>query len=128
MISKSLIQFSVDGWGCVPSLLFDLRLNFGEGNENNGDLLQKVLCTHCHTQYPGPCSRPPLTHASAGDSLLLGPGMHKLLFVTSKSLFPQSCVSSGGSVVGLMATSSKKAYATPRSAALRASAPAVGNC
>ena len=25
MLSKSLIQFSVDGWGCVPFLLFDLR-------------------------------------------------------------------------------------------------------
>ena len=25
MLSKSLIQFSVDGWGCAPSLLFDLR-------------------------------------------------------------------------------------------------------
>ena len=24
MLTKSLIQFSVDGWGCVPSLLFDL--------------------------------------------------------------------------------------------------------
>ena len=24
MFSKSLIQFSVDGWGCVPSLLFTL--------------------------------------------------------------------------------------------------------
>ena len=22
MLSKSLIQYSVDGWGCVPSLLF----------------------------------------------------------------------------------------------------------
>ena len=39
MISKSLIQFSVDGWGCVPSLLFDLRLNRCGGNEDNGDLL-----------------------------------------------------------------------------------------
>ena len=28
MLSKSLIWFSVDGWGCVPSLLFGLR----EGN------------------------------------------------------------------------------------------------
>ena len=27
MLSKSLIQFSIDGWGCVPSLLFDLRPN-----------------------------------------------------------------------------------------------------
>ena len=33
-------------------------------------------------------------------SLLLGPGVHKVLFVPSKSLFPQSCVSSGGSMVG----------------------------
>ena len=58
-------------------------------------------------------------------SFLLGPGAHKVLFVSSKSLFPQSCVSSGGFMVGLMATSSKKAYVTPSSAAPRASAPAV---
>ena len=37
MLSKSLIQFSVDGWGYVPSLLFDLRPNYGGGNEDNGD-------------------------------------------------------------------------------------------
>ena len=29
MLSKSLIQFSVDGWDCVPSLSFDLRPNYG---------------------------------------------------------------------------------------------------
>ena len=40
-------------------------------------------------------------------SFLLGPSVHKVLFVPSKSLFPQSCVISGGSVVGLMATSSE---------------------
>ena len=34
MISKSSIQFSVDGWGSVPSLLFDLRPNYGGGNED----------------------------------------------------------------------------------------------
>ena len=55
-------------------------------------------------------------------SFLLGPGAHKVLFVPSKSLFPQSCVSSGSSMVGLMATSSKRAYAIPRSAAPRAPA------
>ena len=32
MFSKSLIQFSVDGRYCVPSLLFDLRPNYGRGN------------------------------------------------------------------------------------------------
>ena len=41
--SKSLIQFSVDGWGYVPSLYFGLRPNYGRGN---GDLLQKDLCQH----------------------------------------------------------------------------------
>ena len=34
-------------------------------------------------------------------SFLLGPGVHKVLFVPSKSLFRQPSVSSGGSVVGL---------------------------
>ena len=50
MLSKSLIQFSVDERGYVPSLLFDLRLSYGGGNEDNGDLLQKVPRTHCYTQ------------------------------------------------------------------------------
>ena len=46
MFSKSLIQFSVDGWGCVPFLLLDLRPNYGGGNGDNKDILQKkVLCT-----------------------------------------------------------------------------------
>ena len=45
MLNKSLIKFSVDGQGCVPSLLFDLRPNYGGGNADNGDLLQKVPCT-----------------------------------------------------------------------------------
>ena len=61
-------------------------------------------------------------------SFLLGPGAHKGLFVPSQSLFPQSCVSSSGSMVGLMATSSKRAYAIPRSAASRALAPVAGHC
>ena len=108
MLNKSLVQFSVDGQGCVLSLLFDLRPNYGGGNEDNGDLLQKVSSQ--------PCSRPPLTHTSFGDSwtlfgqvwvsllwgdcsFLLGPGAHKVLFMPYKSLFPQCCVSSGGAMV-----------------------------
>ena len=43
MLSKYLIQFSVDRLGCVPSPFFDLRPNYGGGNEDNGDLLQKDL-------------------------------------------------------------------------------------
>ena len=88
-LSKSLIQLSANGQGCVPFLLFDLR---------------GLLWGHC--------------------SFLLGPSAHKVLFVPSKNLFPQSCVSSGGSMVGLMTTSSKRAYTIPRSTAPRALAPA----
>ena len=51
MLSTSLIQFSVDGWGCVSSLSFDLRPNYGGGNEENGNLLQKVPCTAALIYY-----------------------------------------------------------------------------
>ena len=43
MLSTSLVQFSVDGWSCGPSLLFGLRPNYGRDNGGNGDLLQKNL-------------------------------------------------------------------------------------
>ena len=45
--------------------------NSGGGNEDNGALLQKVPCTHCHTQCPQPRNRPLPTHISAGDSRTL---------------------------------------------------------
>ena len=88
MLRKSLIQFSVNGRVCVPSLLFDLRPNYGGSNEDNGDLLQKVSCTHCCIQCPDPAAshRQPTSlvgtlgysQASLGQSLvgslLLSPG------------------------------------------------------
>ena len=46
MLSKSLIHLSVYGWGCVPSLSFDLRPNYGGGNEDNGNLIQR---SHAHS-------------------------------------------------------------------------------
>ena len=49
MLSKSLIQPSIDGLGSVPSLLFGLKPNNGGGNEDNGNLLQKVPCTHLYS-------------------------------------------------------------------------------
>ena len=149
MLSKSLIQFPVEGWGCVPSLLFDLMWNCGGGNENNFDFLKKVPCTHCYTQcfQPQcfqPCSRLPLTHASTRDSLILtGKSGSVSCEVTApfswvlvhrrfclcppKVHFPVLCKFwwlSGG----LMATSSKRAYAVPRSTAPRAAAPAAVHC
>ena len=42
MLSKSLIQFSVDGRDCIPSLLSDMRPNYGEGNEDHGNLLELI--------------------------------------------------------------------------------------
>ena len=78
VLSKFLIQFSVDRWGCVPSLLFSLKPNYGGGNEDNGHLLQKVPWMHYCTQCPWPCSRPPLTrrlldtHRQVWVSLLWG--------------------------------------------------------
>ena len=87
-------------------------------------LCQRLLDTHRHVWLSllwGHCS------------FLLGPGAYKVLFVPSKGLFPQSYVSSDGSIgginlVGLMVTSSKRAYAIPRSAAPRAPTPVAGHC
>ena len=54
LLSKPLIHFSVDGWGCVPSLLFDLRPNYGGGNEDNGDLLQRSRAHTAALSAPNP--------------------------------------------------------------------------
>ena len=79
MLSKSLIQFSVDGQGYVPSMLFDVRPNYGGGNSDNGNLLPMGPCTHCHIQCPWPWGRAPPTHVSARDSWTLAgkSGKHK---------------------------------------------------
>ena len=129
VLNKSFIQLSVNGWGCVPSLLFDLRLNYGGGNEDNGDLLQKVLCMYCYTQFSQPCSRPLLettVHYLPGKSgsvscgvtgLPPGSWCSQVSICAFQESISHSCVSSGSSMVRLMATSSKKAYAIPKSAA-----------
>ena len=110
---------------------------YGGGNEDNGDLLQKVSCICLQS-----CRRPLPTHASTGDSWTL-PDKSGPVSCGVTAAFPgswctqgsvcahqefvsQSCVGSGGSMVGLMATSSKRAYAIPRSAAPRV--PAAGHC
>ena len=128
MLSKSLIQFSVEGQGCVPSILFDLRPNYGGGNERNSDL-QKVPCTAAlsapnavlgHCQPTPPPETPGHSRASLGQSLvgslLLSPGSwcaQGSVCALQESV-SQSCASSGSSIVGLMDTSSKRAYAIPR--------------
>ena len=98
-------------------MLFDLRPNYGGGNQDNGNLLQNVpMQALLHSVTPAlqqATSNPHLhqrllnTHGQVWVnilwghcSFLLGPSAHKVLFVPSKSLFPQTCVSSDGSMVG----------------------------
>ena len=106
MLSKSLIQFSIEGLCSLP--VFDLRPNYGGGNEENGDLLQKVPCRLCYTQRPDPAAGqrrrrptpPPETpghsRASLGQSLvgalLPSPGSWctQGSVCASRSLVPQS--------------------------------------
>ena len=133
MLSKPLLQFSVDGQGYVPSL-FDLMPNYGGGNEDNGNLSQQVPCKQCYTQCPQPCSRPPPTHTSARDSWTLTGKSGSVscgvtvpfswvLVCTRFCLCPQDSVSPvlckfwrlHGGV--LMVSSSKRVYAIPRCAA-----------
>ena len=144
MLSKSLVQFSVDGRGCVPSLLFDLRPDYGGGNEDNGTFLQKVLCMHCCTHCPQSCSRPLPAHASMGDSwTLMGKSESVSCGVTAPfssvlvcTGFVCALLESVSPVLckflwfygGVTVTISKKPYATPRSAAPKAPAPTAGRC
>ena len=93
--------------GPMPALLHSVAPTLQQAT-TDPHLRQRLLATHRQVWVSllwGLCS------------FLLGPGAHKVLFVTSKSLFPQFCISSDSSVVGLMATSSKRAYAMPSPAA-----------
>ena len=155
--------------GCVPSLLFDLRLNYGGGDEDRATSFRRSRGGTAAVSAASPQQAPanPHLHRRLLDAhghiwvsllwdhcpFLLGPGVHKVLFVPSKSLLPQSCASSvikthwppsqiplgfsvplpdpqvgksvvriivlqfvgrllSGSVVALVGTSSKRAYAT----------------
>ena len=72
VLSKSLIQFSVDGWAVFPPYYLTWGLTMVEVMKIMAfDLLQKVPGTHYCTQCPQPCSRPPPTHTSARDSWTL---------------------------------------------------------
>ena len=80
--------------GPMRALLYSVPLTLKQATVDPR-FCRKLLDTHGHVWVSflwGHCS------------FLLGPGAHKVLFVPSKSLFPQSCISSGGSMVGIMAT------------------------
>ena len=77
MLSKSLTEFSVDGWGFVPLCC----LTWGQTMAEVMKIIQKIPCGHCCTQCPQPCSRPPSIHASARDSWTLTGKSESVAFV-----------------------------------------------
>ena len=78
-----------------------------------------------------PLETPGHSQASLGQSLvgslLLSPGAQGSVCALQESI-SQSCVSSGGSMVGLMATSSKRAYAISKSVAPGGPVPVAVHC
>ena len=116
MLSKSLIQFSVDGWSCVPSLLFTcdqtmvevmkiMATSFKRSDAGTATLsAPNPAAGHCQPTPPPETpghSRASLSQSLVG-SLLISPGS----WCTQGSVcalqesVPQSCVSSGSSMVG----------------------------
>ena len=144
MFSKSLIEFSVDGWGCVPFLLFTWGQTMVEVMKIIGTSFKRShACTAAlsapnpeagHHRPTPPLETPGHSQASLGQSLegslLLYPGSWciKVSVCACQESISQSCVSSGSSMVGLMAISSKKAYAISKSAATRGPASAAVHC
>ena len=100
---ESLIQFSIDGRSCVPSLLFTCGQTMVEGMEIMVTSFKRSHACTATLSAPNPAAghcqpTPPQTPDIHGQvwvnllwghcSFLLGPGAHKVLFVLSKSLFP----------------------------------------
>ena len=140
MLSKSLIQFSVDGWSCVTSLLFTWGQTMVEVMKIMLTSLKRSQACTATLSAPNPAAghhqpiplpdTPGHPQASLGQSpmgsLLFPPGSWCTRFCCAlQESISQSCVSSGSSMVGLMVTSSKRAYAITKSATPSTPAPAA---
>ena len=71
ILGKSLIQFPVDGWSCVPSLLFTWDQTMVEVMKIMATSFIRSHASPATLKCPQPCSRLPKTHASAIDSWTL---------------------------------------------------------
>ena len=111
LMDKSLIPFSVERQGCVPwgQTMVEVRKIMTTSFKKSHACTATLSAPNPAAGHRQPT--PPLetldTHGQVWVSLLwghcsflLGPGVQKVLFVPSQSLFPQSCVSPGSSVVG----------------------------
>ena len=136
MLSKPLIQFSVDGWRCRPSLISTWGQTMVE--------IMKILTTYLKRPHASNARVPVFNHVAglhqptpspARDSLhswaspeqspvvslFLSPGSWCTKYCCAlQESISQSSVSSGNSMMGLTETSSKRTYALPT---LRAPVP-----
>ena len=144
MLTKSSTQFSVDGQGCVPSLLFDLRPNYGEVMRIMATSSRRSQACTAAFRAPDPAAghrqptplleTPGHSWANLGQSLvqtlLLSPGswcMQGFVYTLQGSVSPVLCKFwwlYGGVNGNLL----QEGYAIPRSAAPRTPAPAAGHC
>ena len=123
MLSKSLIQFSVDGWSCVPSLLFTWGQTMVEVMKIMVTSLKRShACTATvHALNPAVGHHQPMPETPGHQQARLGQSLVGSMLLSSGSWctrfccalqesISQCCVSSGSSMVGLMATSLKRTY------------------
>ena len=144
MLNKSLIQFSVDEWSCVPSLLFTWGQTMVDVMKIVATSFKRPhACTATlsapnpaagHRQPTPPPETPGHSQANLGQSLvgslLPFPGswyIQDSVCALQESV-SQSYISFDSSMVGLMVTSSERAYSIPRSTAPRAPTPAAVHC
>ena len=143
MLSKSLIQFSVKEWCCVPSPSFPWGQTMVE--------VIKIMVTSFKRSHACPATlNAPSTAAGHHQPMPLSESPGHLLaslgqfLVESLLLYPGSWCTQGSVcaylesvspvlckfwwLYWLMVTSSKRAYATPKSAVPRAPDPAAGHC
>ena len=134
MLSKSVIQFSVDGRGCVPSPFFDLRPKYGGGNDEKKAKVKSLSrALFFVTPWIVACTKLLCPWDFQGKST--GVGCHFLLqgtFPTQGSNTGLShcrqtlhCLSHRGSPT-IMMTFFKRFHAC--TAALSAPSPAAGHC
>ena len=134
MLSKPLIQFSVDGQGCVPSLLFNPGPNYGGSDEDKTSFKRSHAGTATlSAPDPEQASCDPRLHKRRLDnhgqgwvslswghhSFLPGPGAPGSVCALPEPASRVLC-KFWRLCGGVRATSSKRACATPRSAAPRA--------
>ena len=130
MLSKPLIHFSVDRWSCVPSLLFSWGQTMLEVMKIMVTSLKRShACTATvHALNPAVGHHQPMPETPGHQQARLGQSLVGSMLLSSGSWctrfccalqesISQCCVSSGSSMVGLMVTSSKRAYAILKSAA-----------